>query len=405
MTTTTTAPSVSDLRAAWTLDPEVTFLNHGSFGACPKPVLAVQAELRERMEREPVLFLAREVEALMDRARAFLAEFIGADAQDVVHVNNATSGVNAVLRSLVLEPGDEILVTDQGYNACNNAVDFVTRRAGAKRVFVPLPFPIESPDQVVEAVLERVTAKTRLALIDHVTSPTGLLLPIERLVPALRERGVETLVDGAHAPGMRALDLRALDPAYYTGNAHKWLCAPKGAAFLYVRRDLQPAIRPLVISHGANSQRTDRSRFQLEFGWPGTDDPTPWLALPTALQTMRELVPGGWPEVRRRNHELVLYGRSILCDALGVDPPAPESMIGSLGSVPLPPASADGEKPDIFAVDPLQRMLFDQHRIEVPISSWPAPPQRLLRISAQLYNRPDEYERLGSVLRAWRSAT
>lgn len=389
---------VNPLRAHWTLDPEIVFLNHGSFGACPRPVLAVQQELRAEIEREPVRFLARELEGRVDAARAELAPFLGAAPEDVVPVPNATTGVSAVLRSLPFQPGDELLVTDQAYNACRNTCDFVAKRSGAHVVVAAVPFPLSSPEVVLEAVFAAVTERTRLAMLDHVTSPTGLVFPIAELVAGLRERGVETLVDGAHAPGMLPLELARLDAAYYTGNLHKWVCAPKGAAFLYVRRELQAGLRPPVLSHGANAPRTDRSRFRLEFDYMGTDDPSAFLCVPACLQFLGGLFPGGFPELYRRNRALALAGRTLLCRALELAPPAPETMIGSLASVPLPHGRA--ERPAAyFAYDPLQKALFERHRIEVPIFTWPAPPRRLVRISAQAYNEPAEYEALVAALR------
>jgi isopenicillin-N epimerase len=387
----------SPLRSHWTLDPEIRFLNHGSFGAAPKVVLEAQAEWRARLEREPVLFMARQLEGHVDHARAAVAAFVGAAPEDLVPVNNATTGVNAVVRSLPFEPGDELLVTNMGYNACNNAITYAAERSGARIVVAEVPFPIASPDQVVEAVLAGVTARTRLALLDHVTSPTGLVFPIERLVRALAERGVDTLVDGAHAPGMLPLDLEALGAAYYTGNLHKWVCAPKGAAFLHVRRDRQGAIRPPVISHGANSTRTDRSFFRLEFEYMGTDDPTAFLSVPTALEFLEGLFPGGHDELRRRNRDLALAGRECLLAALSTGAPAPAEMIGTLAAVPLPPDES-GTPADLFNGDPLQRWLFDEHRIEVPIFTWPASPRRQVRISAQAYNELAEYEALAAAL-------
>jgi isopenicillin-N epimerase len=388
---------MADLAAHWPLDPAVTFLNHGSFGACPRVVLEAQRRLQEELEAEPVRFLSRELEARLDAARAALAAFVGADADDLAFVPNATAGANTVLRSLAFAPGDEILVTDHGYNACRNAVEAVAGRSGARAVVATVPFPIEKPDRVVEAVLARVTPRTRLALLDHVTSPTGIIFPIARLVAELAARGVDTLVDGAHAPGMVPLDVTAVGAAYYTGNGHKWLCAPKGAAFLHVRRDRQAAIRPLSISHGANSPRTDRSRFRLEFDWSGTDDPTPYLLVPVALRHLGQLLPGGWPEVMATNRALALDGRRRLAAVLSIPPPSPDEMIGSLASLPLP----DGGAPPAATSprrDPLQDALFERFRIEVPVMVWPAAPRRLVRVSAQLYNAPAHYERLAAAL-------
>lgn len=389
-------PTAQELRQHWDLDPEVVFLNHGSFGACPRAVLAVQSELRARMERQPVRFFVRELPGLLDAARAEVAGFVGADPQDLVFVRNATEGVAAVLGSLALAPGDELLITSHGYNACNNAARHVALKTGAKVQVAEVPFPVAGPDEVVAAVLAAVTPRTRLALVDHVTSPTGLVLPVAAIVAALGERGVDCLIDGAHAPGMLPLDVSAIGAAYYTGNFHKWVCAPKGAAMLHVRRDRQRGLHPAVISHGYNAPRPT-SQFHVEFDWTGTADPTPWLCVPAAIRTVGALVPGGWPEVRARNHALVRAGRRIVAAAIGAALPAPEDMLGSLASVALPPGSAAPPTTPLYC-DPLQDALLLRHRIEVPVPPWPAPPRRLLRISAQLYNELADYEALARAL-------
>lgn len=386
------------MKEQWLLDPSIAFLNHGSFGATPIVVLEKQAEWRRRMEEEPVRFLARELDGLIDSARAELARFVGAGTEDIAFVPNATAGVNAVLRSQRFEPSDELLVTNHEYNACRNVLDHVASESGANVIVVDIPFPIASADIVVERVLNAVNTRTRLLLIDHVTSQTALVLPIETMIKEMHARGVEVLVDGAHAPGMLPLDLRSLGVSYYTGNLHKWVCAPKGAAFLYVREDRRERIRPVAISHGANSARSDRSRFHLEFDWTGTTDPTAWLTVPDSLRFMSAIAAGGWPDVMRQNHALALQARDTLCDALDIDRPAPDSMIGCMAAVPLP----DGEAitaPSLYG-DPLQEILFDKHRIEVPVVPWPSPPHRLLRVSAQLYNTLDEYQRLASAVTA-----
>src|SRR6185295_838133 len=237
-----------DFRRHWQLDPSVAFLNHGSFGACPRAVLDAQDAWRARLEAEPVRFMNIELEPGLDVARAAVGAFVGCDPDDVAFVPNATTGVNTVVRSLDLSPGDELLTTDHVYNACRNVLHAVADKARARVVVAAVPFPLKSADVVVESVVGHVTPRTKLALLDHVTSPTGLVFPVLRLVAELANRGVASLVDGAHAPGMLPLDLRTLGAAYYTGNFHKWTCAPKGAAMLWVRRDLQPRVRPLVVS-------------------------------------------------------------------------------------------------------------------------------------------------------------
>ncbi len=392
-----------DLRAHWRLDPTIAFLNHGSFGACPRVVLEAQAAWRERMEAEPVAFLDRQLEGLLDAARAEVGAFVGADPEDLAFVPNATTGVDTVLRSLAFQPGDEILTTDHEYNAILNAARFVADRAGAAVVVAHLPFPLADPDDVVGAIEAAVTSRTRLAVVSHVTSPTALVLPIERIVRRLAARGIDTLVDGAHGPGMVPLRLDELGAAYYTGNGHKWLCGPKGSAFLHVRRDRQAGIRPLAISHGANDPRTDRSRFRLEFDWTGTTDPSAWLSLPAAIRFVAGLRPGGWVGHMAANRALALAGRDVVTGALGIGPPAPDSMIGAMVAIPLP-----GE-PVELGPDPLAARLFERHGIEVPIVAFPvpaarpsgvAPTARLVRISAQAYDRIEDYRRLAAALLA-----
>lgn len=382
----------------WLLDPSIIYLNHGSFGATPRAVLFRQQQVRVQMEREPVRFFIRELPALLEESRGELAQFLGADPEGLVFVPNATAGVNAVLRSLDLDKHDELLVTTHEYNASRNVLDYVAEASGAKVVVVDVPFPIDSPDTVVARVLERVTERTRLLLIDHITSQTALILPLERIIAELRERGIDTLVDGAHAPGMIPLDLRALDAAYYTGNLHKWVCAPKGAGFLHVRANRRYGVRPIAISHGANADHEKRSRYLVEFDWTGTYDPSAWVAVPEALRFIPSLVDGGWPEVMRGNHELALQARDIVCDALQIPPPAPDSMIGSMVSFPLPDSGVT-EIP-MLSGDPLQDKLLFGHNIEVPVMPWPRVGNRILRVSAQLYNELSDYEALARALRA-----
>ena len=386
----------------WRLDPAVAFLNHGSYGACPEPVLEAQRALRDRMESEPVRFLSRDLPELLHVARLEVAAFLGADPDGLAFVPNATTGVNTILQSLRFEAGDELLTTDHEYNATINALRAVAARDGARVVIARIPFPIDHPDDAVHAILAAVTPRTRLLLVSQVASPTALILPVGELVAELDRRGVDTLVDAAHAPGMVPLNLDELGAAYWTGNGHKWLCGPKGSAVLWVRSDRRERIHPLVVSHGANEPLTDRSRFRAEFDWTGTADPTAYLALPAAIRWMAASAPdgGGWPGVMAANRALALAGRDRIAEALGVAPPAPNSMLGSMAALPVPGTSSDKD------AEALSRCLASEDGIQVPIGGWPSraartsddPEQVLIRISAQRYNDPGDYDRLAVAL-------
>jgi isopenicillin-N epimerase len=403
----------SELAGQWPLDPAITFLNHGSFGSCPRPVLEAQHRWRDRMEAQPIQFLARDLPGHLADARAALGGFVGADPDDLAFIANATGAVNAVLRSLTFEPGDELLTDDHEYNATINVLRHVAERDGARVVVARVPFPVTSEDDAVEAILGAVSDRTRLALISHVTSPTALVFPIERIVAALAERDVETIVDGAHAPGMLPIDLDRIGAAWYAGNLHKWVCAPKGSGFLHARRDRQTGLRPPTISHGANAvlgDRGARTRYRAEFDWQGTLDPTPWLAVMDALEFVGGTLDGGWPEVMERNHRLAMRSREVLGGALGLDAslPAPESMLGAMVALPLPtsgPLAATGAGSSPLDTDPIQGRLVTEYRIEVPIYPFPVPsaespdpPQRLIRASSALHNGPDDVDRLAEAL-------
>ncbi|MCH7226106.1 aminotransferase class V-fold PLP-dependent enzyme [Haloferula sp. A504] len=386
----------------WILDRSVDFLNHGSFGACPRPVLEAQSRYREEMEREPVRFMTARRGPLQDEARQALCDFLGSRFEDIVPVPNSTSAVSAVVRSLDFEPGDELLTTNHAYNACTNALRYVAERCGAQLRVAEVPFPLSDAEQVVEAVLGALTDRTRLVMLDHVTSPTALIFPIDRLVSEIQGRGIDVLVDGSHAPAMVPLDLDALGAAYYTGNCHKWMCAPKGAGFLHVRRDRQEPIVPAVISHGMNMRRPGRSRFHDLFDWIGTIDPTPWICVKDSIEFLESAFPGGAAGLAARNRRLALAARDLLCRALSGDPPAPNSMLGTMATVVLP----DESQPDQMDFTtspspslPLYCHLLREHNIDVPVSPWPAPPRQTLRISAQAYNHLAQFERLAEILK------
>ncbi len=388
----------------WNLDQQTIYLNHGSFGACPHSVLAVQSELRQRMEANAVHFLIREVNGLLNDTRRVMAEFVGAEPEELAFIINATSGVNTILRSLQFTADDEILLTNHEYNACSNAVHFVARQSGANVVVADIPLPVACPDDVIEAILSKVTNRTKLLLIDHITSPSALVLPVKEIVQELNRRGVDTLVDGAHAIGMLNLDLTDLGAAYYTGNCHKWLCTPKGSALLYVRRDKQEGIRPLVISHGANSPLPDRTFFHNEFDWTGTQDPTAFLCIQAAISFLEGLMPGGWQELRNHNRTLLHTGRDILLESMDLKQLCPDSMLGMMISLEIPselPALDEFPGWDYTRYqDPLEQLLFEEYDIVVPVIPWQSPQKRMIRISAQAYNDQDQYVALATALKS-----
>ncbi len=385
------------IRSQFLLDPHTTFLNHGSFGACPRKVLDVQRDIRHRMEQQPVRFFMQRYFPLLDAARLELANFVNVDPDRLAFVPNATTGVSTVLRSLDLEPGDELLTTSHDYPACRNALEFVAEKHGAQVVVADVPFPDCDDDSIVQAVVDRVTPRTRLALIDWVSSFTAMVFPVETLVARLNDLGVETLVDGAHALAMIDVDLDSVRPTYFVANCHKWLCSPKGAGILVVDARAQSKIRPLSISFGSTIPIEDRSVFQREFDWQGTIDPSPFIAAGKAIDLMATMVPGGWPAIRQYNHNLVCYGRDRILATLGADAPIPTDQLGSMASIPLPdaePRPASGYLPS----DALYEALVAR-KFEVPVFQWPVAPRRWLRISAQIYNEPQDYDRLAVAVR------
>jgi isopenicillin-N epimerase len=379
------------VRDLFLLDPDVIFLNHGSFGACPAEVLAVQQAWQREMERNPVEFLARRSAALLAEARGRLAGVVGASPEDLVFVPNATSGVNTVARSLDLGPGDEVLTTDHEYGACDAAWEWVCRRAGARyvRVSVPLPFHREA---FADRILAAVTPRTRLIFLSHITSATALILPLGELCRRARQLGVLTLVDGAHAPGHIPLDLDALGADFYTGNCHKWLCAPKGAAFLHARPEHQRVLEALVVSWGYVGETTGYAGFDAYTGstvlerrhqWQGTRDVSAFLAVPAAIDFQAR---NDWERVRSTCHALAVQTRDRVDALTGLAPICADDDFGQMVAVALPPCEPEA----------LRATLFDRHRIEVPVTSHQGRP--FLRVALQAYNTPADADALVGAL-------
>jgi isopenicillin-N epimerase len=375
-------------RAEFCLDDTVAFLNHGSFGATPRSVLAAQQRWRDIMERQPVRFMTRELPPALARARGALAGFLGADPADLVFVENATAGVNSVLRSLRFAPGDEILVTALGYPAVQNAARFAAEQSGARLVTVELKLPIGGAAAIEAAVAGALSARTRLAILDHVTSATACVMPVAALIAACHDAGVPVLVDGAHAPGMLALDLDRLGADFYTGNCHKWLFAPKGAAFLHSRRDRQSGLHPLVISHGLDKG------LQAEFDWPGTRDFTAWLAVEDAIAFHRG---HDSDAVRAHNCMLAATMADELARAWGTELAVDPTLLGAMATVRLP-LGAGATPADAAAI---HDRLIDAFGVEVPVTALAG--ALWLRISAQIYNEPADYHRLAAAVQALRS--
>ena len=368
-------------RSEWLLDPEYIFLNHGSYGAAPRAVLAEQDRWRERMERHPNNFMNNELPAALRAAAASLAAFVKCDAKDLVFVENATVGCNAVLNSLRLTAGDEILVTDHGYAAVRNAAEYVAARTGAKVVEAKIAYPIASAKTILDAVASHIGSRTRIVILDHITSPTAVIFPIRELVSLCRRTGAMVLVDGAHAPGMLPLDIPSIGADWYVGNCHKWLMAPKGSAFLWTDFKRQAQTHPLSISHGYGKGYT------AEFDWTGTRDPSAWLSIPAAIEFCARL---GGASLRERNIQLARQSAAELARAWHTEVGAPADITGAMAAVRLPL----GGPMTIGRSLELRDWLFKTHRIELAINLFAG--ALWARISAQAYNEPADYQKLAA---------
>jgi isopenicillin-N epimerase len=373
------------------LDPDVVFLNHGSFGACPREVFEVLQGWQLEMERNPVAFLGRRSGELLAQARQALAGALGAQTQDLVFVPNATTGVNIVARSLRLQPGDEILATDHEYGACDATWQRVCAQAGAVYRHVEIPLPFER-ERFAEQVLAAVTPRTRMIFASHLTSTTALIFPLEELCEQARARGVLTLIDGAHAPGHIDLQLDALRADYYTGNCHKWMCAPKGSAFLHARTELHPTLHATVTSWGyvAGTQGhtgfdayTGRTTLERRLQWQGTRDIAAWLSVPTAIAFQKR---HGWQGWRDRCHEMAVAMMQRTAERFGLSPIGQPEDFGQMVPLPVPHQDAAA----------LRERLFEQHRIEVPVTQHAG--RTFVRVSVQAYNTQADLEALEAAL-------
>ncbi len=381
----------SPLARHFLLDPRVTFLNHGSYGACPRPVFATYRRWQRRLEAQPVAFMdPHHLAARFADVRRSLASEVGADPDDLVWVTNATAGLNAVARSLDLKPGDEVLTTDHEYAALEKTWAFVAARTGAIVRRVEVPLPLVSEEAFTDAVLAGVTARTRVLFLSHVTSPTALVFPLAKVIAAARERGVLTVIDGAHGPGLVPLDLDALGADFYVGNCHKWLMAPKGAGFLHARRDRQFLLAPAVISHGwteagGSPGPFGQSAFLDAFGFQGTRDPAAWLAVPAALRFRDD---HDWASVAKQCRNLASETARVIQGITGIPPLAASDFCApQMMAIPIP------ERDPVALHDWLLRV----HGIEVPVIRWRG--RTIVRLSVQGYNDAGDTGRLVAALR------
>lgn len=368
------------------LDPRITFLNHGSFGAVPRVVFDAHTAWRQRIEADPIEMLYRGAPPLHAESKRAIGAAFGMAAPDFGMVTNATEGVNAVLRSLPLKPGDELLTTNHVYHAVRQAMRFVAAKAGATVREIEIPTPIASSQQIEKLIADGLSPATKLLVIDHITSPTAVIFPVEAIVRAAGERGIDVMIDGAHAPGMVRLDVASLGAAYYAGNLHKWACAPKGSAFLWVRPDRQRDIHPLIISHYLGEG------FAAEFGWQGTRDTAAWLAVPAALEFLGEF---GWDRVCRHNHDLAVWTQKMLCRRWNVEPltPLTGELLGSMCTVRLP---SPLDKLSVEEGVRFQARLYHEDNIEVPVMHWAGAAH--VRPCCQVYNCAEQYERLADIV-------
>jgi len=383
---------ITDLRAEWSLPDGVIYLNHGSFGLSPRCVQQARREWSERLEAEPMDFFLRQLEDRLDEACRRLGAFVGARGDDLLFVDNATVGMNIVAANTDLESGDEVLCTDQEYGAVLRIWRRVCSDRGARLVVRPLPQPLASAEQVVETFLDGVTSRTRLIVVSHVTSPTAVTLPIEQICTGAKARGVPVCVDGPHALAMLPVDLKRIDCDYYTASCHKWLCGPFGSGFLYVAGRHKQGLKPIATSWG-RSLVGRAAHWKDEFRWSGTRDPAPYLAVSAAIDFLEV---HGLAAFRHTTHELASYAAGRISELTGIAPLVPEtgSWFGSMIALPLPASEEPPPKPG--QTDPLQNLLWQRFRIEVPIIHWKG--ERLLRVSCHLYNRREDIDRLVEAL-------
>lgn len=378
---------MTSIRDLFMLDPSIVFLNHGSFGATPRAVFEAYQKWQRELERQPVEFLGRRFNDLMRDARAALADYLHTDKSNLTYVTNATVGVNIVARSLKLSTGDEVLSTDHEYGAMDRTWRFVCQKTGARYINQRLPRPLESREQLIEALWSAVTDRTRAIFLSHITAPTALIFPIEEICQRARAAGILTVIDGAHAPGQITLDLEHIGADFYVGNCHKWMLSPKGAGFLYARPDAQALLEPLVVSWGWESETPGDSPFIDQHEWQGTRDIAAFLSVPAAIEFMRA---HAWDRVRAECHALAREFRQRMTELTGLPPLSPDSpdWYAQMVALPLPDCDRNA----------LKRRLYDDYHIEIPLQMWNG--SSLSRASFQGYNTREDVDKAMEAFRA-----
>jgi isopenicillin-N epimerase len=378
---------MNELKSLFLIDPGIIFLNHGSFGATPRPVFAEYQKWQARLENQPVLFLGRELEELLLDARRILGQYLNADAENLVFIPNSTYGVNVIARSLKLAPGDQILTSDHEYGACDNCWDFVCSKLDVEYIHQPISLPIRTEDEMVDEFWKGVGPNTKVIYLSMITSPTALRMPVERICERARKKGILTVIDAAHAPGQVPVDLGALGADIVFGNCHKWMLSPKGAAFLYVRKDVQKQIEPLIISWGlrVSPEKSTGSRFIDVLQWTGTNDPAAYLSVPAAINFMQE---NHWDDVRLECNKKLRIAIDAICNISNMDwlYPMESRFYAQMGIAPLP----------MVNLNLLKNRLYSEYKVEVPLIQWQE--RQFVRISVQGYNTRSDLDVLTDAL-------
>ncbi len=385
-------PNYNSLVNNWSLNQEIVYLNHGSFGATPSKVLQKQNQLQLEMEAEAVQFFIDKLPNLINESKLALANFVGTNTNNIVFTPNTTTGVNTILHSIVGKPGDAWLTTNHAYGACANAFKHFAKNQQCTVVTANIDYPIINEDAIIEAIEKSITPKTTIALIDFVTSASAIILPIKKIINLLQSKGIQVIIDAAHAPGMVDFNIDELQPDYFIANCHKWICSPKGSAFIYVAPQHQANIHPLVISHYNDMAPNTAAHWSNQFMWDGTHDYSAYICIKDALETMPTFINDGWENIKKQNHELVWQAAAKIANKLQVNLPAPKEMIGSICNIPMPNGEAPLQK--FHSNVALKDKLFRLYNIEVPVFMFPNAPTQWLRISAQLYNSMEQYDYL-----------